>query len=348
MVNEHYVPQAYLRFFAPEGEGLISRYSLVEKHGGGDYKSPNNRYSVRNAASAEGFANGFLETDATTSAEKRMVRSLEKLQKAKELSEGDIAIISKFIGLQFSRTPDSKLHFDAREQLAELTGSEIDQYWESTVKHNADEAYDSLQFMGWIIVENESNTPIVTSDVSVVNYFDADREEIDGHSFQFEQRQIFFPIGPKHQLLLLDPSHFQIESQYPHTEVERTSITDSKEIHKFNLLQGVTAFQEIFGPVDEGELLEDTIETLCDAFPDEDYIRGNRADLGTIQKAQDFASGGIETQEDLAWYSEKGKPLINSRTKKAKALWNFSHSISMIDDLYRDSPNLSYWDDLLE
>ncbi len=34
MVNEHYVQQSYLRLFAPENEGVVSRYSLVEKHGG--------------------------------------------------------------------------------------------------------------------------------------------------------------------------------------------------------------------------------------------------------------------------------------------------------------------------
>lgn len=32
MVNEHIVPQAYLRNFAPDEEGLISRYSLIDEH----------------------------------------------------------------------------------------------------------------------------------------------------------------------------------------------------------------------------------------------------------------------------------------------------------------------------
>ena len=97
MVNEHYAQRSYLRLFSPANEGVISRYSLVEKHGGGDYYDPIDRFSVEKAASSENYADGLFESNETTQAEKAMVESLRKMDNERDLSEGDIANISQFI-----------------------------------------------------------------------------------------------------------------------------------------------------------------------------------------------------------------------------------------------------------
>lgn len=344
MVNEHYVPQAYLRLFAPEGKGLIARYSLVEKHGGGDYKPPIDRYSVRKAAATGEFADELLESDETNRAENAMIKALRKIPAGEDLSQTDIAHLSQFIAFQQDRTAEAKLHFDAREKLLGEIGEPSDGYWESVLAHNAQQGHESLQYMGWRIVENESDVPFITSDAPVVHYFEADRDDIKTTKYQFEGRQIFCPIGPDNLLLLLDPTRFRVQGQFPKTEIKSVTIGDENEIRKFNFLQGVNAFQEIFGPVDTGNLLERTIKALCQVFPDEDYIRGNWSDLETIQKAQELAAGGIETESELEWYVETGNRIIGSRRKKAQAIWNFTHNLSLIDDLQRDNPNSGYWD----
>lgn len=96
----------------------------------------------------------------------------------------------------------------------------------------------------------------------------------------------------------------EVDGQWPNTEIDKITITDQSEIHKFNLLQGVNAFQEVFGPVGCGEYLEEIIQLLCDSFPDEEFIQGNRGDLETLREAQDYATG-MTSKEEVQEYKEK-------------------------------------------
>jgi hypothetical protein len=147
--------------------------------------------------------------------------------------------------------------------------------------------------------------------------------------------------------MFLDPEQFQIEPQFPSQEITRTTITDSREIWKFNLLQGINAFQEVFGPVDTGNLLEEMIEVLCRAFPDEDYIRGNRGAFETIEKIHHIAVGGPETWQERNWYAETGKPILRAHGKAAKSIWNFNHQIALVERLRRGEPVEGHWSDIV-
>ena len=350
MVREHYVPRAYLRQFAPENKGLVSRYSLVERHEGGGYHSPKDRYSINKAAATEDFADEWFETDETNRVEREMAETIRKTIANEPLVTNDIARISQFIAFQHSRTPQSKLYHDARQRLGNLveeTPSRVPNHfeddWRDTIYYNANEGHESLQFMGWRIVENETDVPFITSDKPVAHYFEQDFEEVDAVDDDLHGREIFCPLDPNHLLMLLDPETFSVESQWPNADIKQVAVSDRQEVHKFNMLQCVWAFQELFGPVGYGDLLERTVQVLCNAFPHEDFIRGNREDLETIEAAQRFASG-MKTQAQVDLYLREYKPLIDSRRMKSHSIWAFSHGLAMVDALRRSDPREGYWE----
>lgn len=348
MVNEHYVPQAYLRLFSPPDQGLISRYSLVEKHDGGDYRPPYDEYSVRKAASNEGFADGWLEQDKVTLMEDRLIRSLEKLpDKQDPLDEEDIACLSLFVAFQHDRTPESKLHFEGRQYLGpvldnrtNVDGLTLDQGWDSILAHNINGGHQQLQFMGWRLVKNTTETPFITSDRPVTHNFCLDYEDVRSTTLQNEGREIYCPINPDHALVLLDPCWYDVTGQYPKTEIQQLTIDERDDIHEINRLQTLTAFQETFGPVGHGDYLEQIVEGLCEEFPDEDFIRGNRVSIEALQLAQYLAS----RHAYLPVYREHGKPIIRARQKKTHAIWEFEHDISFVKELRREQPNRQYWE----
>jgi len=354
MVKEHYVPRSYLRQWAPPDEGLVSRYSLVETHGGGDYYPPKDRYSINKAAAAEGFANEWFENDETAKIEKEMIEAIRKITEHEPLSEDDVGRLSQFLAFQHSRTPQSKLHFEARQRLEQAdvdipdrVPDQSESGWLDTLHYNANHGHESLQHMGWKIVENESDLPFITSDKPVFHYFEQSFEDVNSTDEDLHGREIFCPLSPNYLLILLDPEVFRVENQFPDTKIDRVSVSDRKEIYKFNMLQGVSAFQEVFGPVGEGDLLEETVENLCDAFPHEDFIRGNRGDLESIEAAMEFASG-METMRDYLTYVTEYKHITDSRRLESHAVWNFSHSLNIIENLRREDPMIGYWEELVD
>ncbi|WP_340102311.1 DUF4238 domain-containing protein [Salinibaculum salinum] len=347
-INEHYVPQSYLRLFSPPGRDIISRYSLKDKHGGGEYYPPYDEYSIKTAASEVGFADGWLEGNDVTEAENEMIGTIRKLRDRVSLTERDISSLSGFIAFQKSRTPTSKLHFEGRQLLgdiidnkAEFLDFDLDQGWETVVTHNANSGHEALQHMGWVLIENDTSTPFITSDDPIVHYFDCPFEEVDTAIFQMENREIYCPLGPDLLLVLLDPSVFDVGSQYPSTDIQRVAVDDAVEINKVNFLQTINAFREIFGPVDYGDYLEDIVETLCDRFPDEAYIRGPARSLREIEVAQRVGSGHIESEKEKEWYLSKGREITRSRQKKTRAIWEFKHEIGLIESLRLDKKSLS-------
>lgn len=353
MPLEHYVPRSYLQHFAPEDEGLISRYSLVEKHGGGDYYPPRDRYPVKKAGAADDLADGWFENPETATVEKEMAEALRKILSIRSLEEEDIGRISQFMAFQNSRTPASILHYEARQNLpVPIPGDRFhdlpqhfDEYWKNALYHNANEGHETLQFMGWLVVENETDIPFITSDKPVVHHFFQDFSEISSTSMDMHGRQIYCPINPDYLLIFLDPEVFQVERQWPRTEIKRVTITDSQEIHKFNFLQGVNAFQEVFGSVGKGDYLEDLIRTLCRNFPHEDFIRGNRGDLETLRRSQNLATG-MTSEEEVKLYHDKYRPIVRSRRLKSHAGWAFDHDLEIVDSLLRDEPQNDFWGEI--
>lgn len=355
MSLEHYVPRSYLRQFAPEGEGLISRYSLVETHGGGDYYPPSDRYPISKAGAAEDLADGWFENDETSKVEKEMAEAIRKIISGRNLVEDEIGRISQFLAFQNSRSPDSILHYEAREQLPfPVSGLGIDELpnhfdeaWKNALHHNANDGHETLQHMGWMVIKNRTETPFIASDLPVVHHFHQDFDDISSVDMDMHGRQIFCPLDQEHLLLLLDPERYEVEGQWPSTEINETTIEDTNVIHKFNLLQGINAFQELFGPVGYGDYLEDIIQHLCAYFPHEDYIRGNRGDLEKIRKAQDYATG-ITSAEEKQRYEEEYQSITISRGRKTRATWIFNHNLEIISTLLRETPKSKYWDKVQE
>lgn len=342
MVNEHYVQQSYLRLFAPEKEGVVSRYSLVEKHGGGDYFDPIERYSIENAASTEGYADELLESGVTSKAEKAIVNTFRKVDDNQSLSKEDIANLSQFVSFQRDRSPASKMHHRMVEELFRTVNYEVEDYWEGVMHMDGNERYTGFQHLGWKVVENQTQLPFFTSDVPVFVYQDEFPED-EGEGFQFDGKQIFCPITPDKLLVLLDPSMFKVEPQYPETEIDTVRVKDRREVWKYNLLQGIGAFQEVFGPVGAGKKLQQMIEVMCRHFPDEDYIRGHRWSTERIQQAQ---RQGIRESHQCPHQNTippEDKRIIISCKKATEARWLYDHKISLINDLRLEKPIPNYW-----
>jgi len=342
-VNEHYVQESYLRLFSPVDEGVIARYSLVEKHGGGDYYDPIDRFPVREAASSENYANRFFEGDETNRAENAMVKALRKIIDTKTLSEKDIAHISQFIVFQRDRSPRAKTFHRLKEEISQTAGIPIRGNWESVIELDSGERHEGFQFMGWRVIENETDLPFFTSDGPVVIY----QEEYPGgglgEGFQFTGKEVFCPVNPDKLLLFLDPNTFDVEPQHPSTDIPRIKVDDREQIWKFNLLQGISAFHEIFGPVGSGDELERMIEVSCKHFPDEDYIRGTRWDTEQILEAQKSGFREATFRPEQLTIPPEDREIITATKKASDARWMLNHNISLIDELRRENPIDEYW-----
>jgi len=347
MVNEHYVPQSYLRLFAPEDEGLISRYSLVETHGGGDYRSASDEYSVKQAASMEDFADGWLEQNEINRMENAAKQVFEKLQESTTLDEEGIAMISQFVAFQNDRTPATRIHYEVRRHLGDHVDNKTDwadltlaDGWDEILVRNATEGQEQLQHMGWLLVENETDIPFITSDDPLAQYFEQDFEMIENPVTHVEGREMYLPISEGFLLVFLDPSRFELMGQYPDTRINKVTVSTSSDIHEINQLQVISAFQEIFGPVNYGEYLEEIVAELIDEFPDEDYIRGYTGEFERLQLAYTLGAGLAGSP----WYRKYGKPMIRAEQWEAKAIWEHEHDIGFVHELRRDEPISDYWD----
>ena len=326
----------------------------MKKHAGGDYYPPLDRYPIKKAAAIEGMVDGWFESDETTKTEKEMISSVRKVLNNDQLEDEDIGRLSQFVAFQKTRTPASILHYEARQHLPGFNdGTRFDgiekpfeEDWKNALYHNANEGHESLQHMGWLVVENDTDIPFITSDDPVTHYFDCDRDELEAVDMDLHGREVYCPLGPNHLLVLLDPSRFSVPAQFPNTELDRVSVDNRSEIHKFNLLQALTAFQEVFGPVGAGEYLERLVTLLCRAFPHEDYVRGNRGDWETLLTATRLACG-LEQPEQKREYMEEYRDTILSRRMKAGAVWSYNHAIVLIEELQRDTARARYWDDLV-
>jgi hypothetical protein len=351
MANEHYVPQSYLRLFAPRDEGLVSRYSLVETHEGGDYRSAYDEYSVKKAASMENFAGEWLEQDEVNRMENAAKQVFEKLQETTILDEEAIVTISQFVTFQNDRTPSTRIHYEVRQQLGDLVDNETDwddltlaDGWEEILVRNATEGQEQLQHMGWLLVENHTDIPFITSDDPLAQYFAQDLEAVENSVTQAEGREMYFPIGRDHLLVFLDPSRFELNGQYPDTKINKITISDPADIHEVNMLQVFSAFREIFGPVDYGNYLEGIVDELLTESPHEAYIRGYTGELERLHLAYTLGAGLACSP----WYQKFGKPIIRAEQKKSNAIWEHEHNIDFVNKLRLDEPLTDYWDRIVE
>ncbi len=202
--------------------------------------------------------------------------------------------------------------------------------------------------MGWRIIENETDLPFFTSDGPVVIY----EEEYPGgglkEGFQFKGKEVFCPVNPDKLLLFLDPDTFDVEPQHPSTDIPRIKVNDRKEIWRFNLLQGLSSFHEIFGPVGTGDKLERMIEVMCKHFPDEDCIRGTRWDTERILEAQRSGFREATSRPEQLTIPPEDREIITATKKASDARWMLNHNISLIDELRRENPIDEYWEPVQE
>lgn len=350
-MNEHYVPKSYLRLFAPTNEGLISQYSLVEKHGGGDLRPPSDEFSIDNAASKEGFADGWLEQDEITRMENGGKQVFERLRETPSLDEDGIVTIAQYVMLQKARTPSARRHYEMRRSLSgyldnstDLDGLSLADGWEEVLRRSVTEGHNSQQHMGWLLVKNETEIPFITSDNPVAGYFSQDFDAVENAATQLEGREMYYPIGEDYLLVFLDPSRFDVPGQYPSTEIECITVTDAADVHGVNQLQIFSAFQEVFGPVDCGSYLEGLVDELVTEFEDEAYIRGYTGDVERLELAYWLSNGLYQSP----WYQNYGKEIIEAEQMSSHAIWEHEHDISFVDDLRRDTPVTEYWDEILE
>ncbi|ELZ40632.1 hypothetical protein C471_07611 [Halorubrum saccharovorum DSM 1137] len=215
--------------------------------------------------------------------------------------------------------------------------------WEDVVHHDSKHAFENLMMMGWRVIENHTELPFFTSDFPVVWWRDVHPDRDPNTMDFFERVEIYCPIGPNHLLMLLDPATFDIEPLHGDGDIPRIEVSERTEIWKFNLLQGLTSFREVFAPVEYGDLLRVMIEKMCDAFPNKEYVRGPHAEMDEIEKAREIAVK-VPTPSEQRWYREKGKEIILDQQKSANAMWGFNHCIDTVEELRFDTPKRGYWE----
>jgi hypothetical protein len=344
MVMEHYVPRFYLRLFSPENDDQISRYTLVEKHGGGEYYPPRDRYPISKAAAVESYAGGLLEEPLTNRAERAMKQAVSRLIDERKLTGQDIAHISQFIAFQRDRGPASKFFHQGMEIFAEegLASGPSDHRWEHALTHNAGTGHEILQHMGWRLLKNRTDYPFITSDQPVIWYLHSPDVSSDNDRHNLSNMEIYCPIGPNHVLVLLDPGTFDIEPQQRSTNIVSEDIFDRHDIMKINLLQVMNSFQEVFGTIGYGSLLEVIVTKLCDAHPDPQYVRGAHTPLWKIEHTRQLAIGSFNSESAKKWYKNTGRKIITDQHKSIVAKRYYSHKIGWTERQRRDT-KIDYW-----
>lgn len=336
-MNEHYVPQLYLRRFAPVNEGLISMVSLTETHYGGGYCS-NDGYSVRKSASEEGFANGFFEKSPFTDMEDYITPIFEKLVHNETLTETECGALSRFIAFQFERTPEQKQIYEIQNLLREYTGSfnlgNRFADWRHATVDATKHAHKRLQHYGWVVVENRTEEPFLTSDTPVVSYVDTENVSSDVSAVD---REIFYPIDPEHALVLLHPDRFKVHSLYPSAEVKRMCVDSVTDVRRMNCLQVLSSSEEVFGPVGNTEYITEMIELTRSEVPSESHVRGPQCSNNRFRLAVLVTLGEYDRLRSTHWYESELAPVITAFENHSEALHVFTHELEFVTQLRRES-----------
>ena len=298
-------------------------------HGGGDYyASP--RYPISEAASEEGFADGHLEQDEVTRAENTILNVFRKLKQGETLSGDEYGNLSWYMGLQLERTPKQQMFRQTAAELSNYTDEFEPTGWTETIEKVTSGGHKNLQQFGWLLIENSTTQPLITSDHPVVSYPTRQADEDENSN---ENVEVFYPIGPNHLIALLHPAKYNIQSLYPEKQLRRHTVESSIEIHKLNLLQPLSAFREIFGPVGEDEYLSELVTTLCSVFPNPDYVRGPQCSQENIEWARKIAIEQYPQVREKEWYKESIRPIFEAENNESSALKKYSHGLSFVEEL---------------
>ena len=188
------------------------------------------------------------------------------------LTQQDKRDLSNFIVLQLMRTEEVRNSIRdvghlVEETLEERFGIELDIGEEEDIEreiaeaHNArltmeeiEEMADILLEKRWFVMENYTDKPLWTSDHPVVLHNQGDFSDWEsGHGIAVEGVQIFFPLAPDLMLQMADPAYFWMAP-------ENIMIPDEDNITFYNELQIRQSNRQLYGPDNDFELAQQTIE----------------------------------------------------------------------------------------
>lgn len=251
-MNQHYVPEFYLKNFSQNGKQIFVYDKVVQK----SFSS-----SISSIASQEGFYDNSkkqsIETEIgeveskTGIVLKELIESLDS-NHFSVVTEPQKNTLIQFIWLQMNRTLESRIHFgslqpylfskladipldlDVKEILSqnEVADNHID--FVSSSKENPF-ALEMLGDRNFIIVKNETQTDFLTSDEPVVRHL---HWEIDSRVYE-----IFLPITPKFGIWIMPK---KIYAELDAADKVLYVLTDEQNILFYNYHQVYRSTRQIF------------------------------------------------------------------------------------------------------
>jgi hypothetical protein len=177
-------------------------------------------------------------------------------------------ILTLFAVLQWMRTQaqrDQSQTFDVRmtescaRKLPELTHIDFDEFkiqpmYKGWARRNVLFALESLPIILDLrprLLINRSETDFITSDNPVImqSVFLHDRHAPNNPSLAIKGLQILYPIGPRHYIMLYDPTCYRVGSD----KKAAVEVRSKCDISRLNKLQFLSALQNIFLPPSLGE-----------------------------------------------------------------------------------------------
>ena len=182
--------------------------------------------------------------------------------------------LANFLALQWMRTQERRNSIRdvgklVQETLEERFGIDWNMGDEETIEqeiaetHSAgirreevEEISDILTNKRWFVMENLTDRSLWTSDHPLVSHNQQEFPEwASGKGLAVRGVQIFFPLTPDLMLQMADPAYFWIDPQ-------DVIISNEDTITFYNELQIRQSNRQLYGPEDDFELAEETLERL--------------------------------------------------------------------------------------
>ena len=218
-MNQHFVPEFYLKNFSPNGKQIFVYDKILQKSFTSSISSVASKDSFYHNSNNNSIENIIGNVEARTGIIiKKLIKKLENDQFSKiTFEEKDILL--KFIWLQMTRTIESRIQsgsirpnlyskltnttyeIDANKMLKdiEIIDGHID-FLNSSLENPF--ALSILRSRNFIIVKNETAVDLITSDDPVIKFT---HSEIDHRLYE-----LFIPINPKFGIWII-PKGFYLE-----------------------------------------------------------------------------------------------------------------------------------------
>lgn len=288
--NQHYVPRFYLNYFTSSNKKIFVYDKNIDKV----FETSVDNIACQNYFyDSDILQNNFLEEQYL----EKFYSSIESefapyymdfiakidANTKYEISEEDKQTISRFLSFQIERTSEHRevlrqFTFALKDQLLEKGVSEEqlvklgfninglnpkDLHIESIIHNNDFRTVFSevIQKHIWIILENNTNLPFLTSDNPIAkkaNIFDKYRSY---GGFASKGIEIIFPINPKYLLVFCEREFFK---ELDKIENQKLIITNPEAIEYYNLLEIIDSNRQMFSR----ENIFQNISVLKEQFPE--------------------------------------------------------------------------------